>query len=135
MPSNNASTGNPTADKAAALGQDIADRAREAKDSMSDMASAASRKVDEGRATAADRLDSAASAVHERAGDLPGGERVKEFAHAVADRLSSTGDYMRSHDAKRMMADVETVVKNNPGLALLVAAAFGFLLGRAVTRD
>ena len=135
MPSNDPSTGNPTADKAAALGQDIADRAREAKDSMSDMASAASRKVDEGRATAADRLDTAASAVRDRAGDLPGGERVREFAHAAADRLSSTADYMRSHDATRMMADVETVVKNNPGPALLVAAAFGFLLGRAVTRD
>ena len=35
----------------------------------------------------------------------------------------------------RMMADVETLVKNNPGLALVIAAAFGFLLGRAVIRD
>jgi hypothetical protein len=26
-------------------------------------------------------------------------------------------------------------VKNNPGPALLVAAAFGFVLGRALTRD
>ena len=34
-----------------------------------------------------------------------------------------------------MVEDVETVVKNNPGPALLVAAAFGFLLGRAMARD
>jgi hypothetical protein len=34
-----------------------------------------------------------------------------------------------------MMADVETAVKNNPGPALLIAAAFGFLLGRALNRD
>jgi hypothetical protein len=27
------------------------------------------------------------------------------------------------------------VVKNHPGPALLVAAMFGFLLGRALTRD
>ena len=33
------------------------------------------------------------------------------------------------------MADVETVVKNNPGPALLVAAVCGFMLGRALTRD
>ena len=44
---------------------------------------------------------------------------MKEFASAAADRLSTTADYMRTHDAKRMMADVETVVKNNPGPALL----------------
>ena len=33
------------------------------------------------------------------------------------------------------MADVESLVKNNPGPALVVAAAFGFLLGRALSRD
>ena len=73
--------------------------------------------------------------VHERADDLPGGQTVKEFAHAAADRLSTTADYMRTHDAKRMMADVETVVKSNPGPALLVAAALGFVLSRALARD
>jgi len=30
-----------------------------------------------------------------------------------------------------MMEDVETVVKNNPGRSLLVAAVIGFLVGRA----
>ena len=36
---------------------------------------------------------------------------------------------------KRMMADVESFVKSNPGPALAVATAFGFLLGRALSRD
>ena len=124
MASRNTSTDNPIADKAAAFGQDLADRASEVKDSMSDMARTATKKVDESRSMAADRLEGAASTVYERAADLPGGQRVKEFA-----------DYMRTHDAKRMMADVETVVKNNPGPALLIAAAFGFIVGRALTRD
>jgi ElaB/YqjD/DUF883 family membrane-anchored ribosome-binding protein len=84
---------------------------------------------------AADRLEGVASAVQERVRELPGGQRVKELASAAADRLSTTADYMRTHDAKRMMADMETVVKNNPGPALLVAAVFGFVLGRALTRD
>ena len=103
------------------FGRDVADRAREA--------------TDEGRTVVAERLESAASTIEDRAADLPGGNRVKEFAQAAADRLGTTADYMRSHDAKRMMSDVETVVRNNPGPALLIAAALGFLVGRAVVRD
>lgn len=135
MASRNTPVDNPMAEKAAAFGKELADRASEAKDSMSDMARAATRKIDEGRSMAADRLESAASAVQERVGELPGAQRVKEYASAAADRLSTTADYVRTHDAKRMMADVETVVKNNPGPALLVAALFGFVLGRALIRD
>ena len=135
MASRNTSVNNPTADKAASFGNELADRATEAKDSLSDMARTATKKADEGRSMAAQQLENAASAVQERLGDLPGGQRVKELASAAADRLSTTADYMRSHDAKRMMADVESVVKNNPGPALLFAAAFGFVLGRALTRD
>jgi ElaB/YqjD/DUF883 family membrane-anchored ribosome-binding protein len=135
MTSRNTSTDNSIADKATSFGQELADRATGAKDSMSDMARSAAKKVDESRSMAADRLEGAASAVQERAADLPGGERVKELAYAAADRLSTTADYMRTHDTKRMMADVETAVKNNPGPALLIAAAFGFVLGRALARD
>ncbi len=91
--------------------------------------------VNEGRETAANSLGKAASTVHDQADQLPGGPKVKEFAHAAADRLSTTADYMRSHDATRMMADVESLVKNNPGPALVVAAAIGFVLGRALSRD
>lgn len=128
MPVKNTGLESPVPGEPAAFGQDMAERAAAAKD-------AAAEKLDAGRAAAANRLDDAASAVHERANDLPGGERVQDLAHAAADRLSTTADYMRSHDMNRMMADVETVVKNNPGPALLVAAAFGFVLGRALARD
>lgn len=121
--------------QAGTFGQEAADRAREAKDAMFDTARDATRRVDEGRTVAAERLEGVASTIEERADDLPGGQRVKEFAQAAADRLSTTADYMRSHDAKRMMADVETVVRNNPGPALLIAAALGFMLGRALVRD
>jgi hypothetical protein len=34
-----------------------------------------------------------------------------------------------------MMADVQRVVKNNPGIALLTAAALGFLIARTFSRD
>jgi ElaB/YqjD/DUF883 family membrane-anchored ribosome-binding protein len=109
--------------------------ARKAAASMSDAARDAAATIDESRSTAADGLDAAASALHDRAEDLPGGETVRSVARATADRLGSSAEYVRTHDAKRMMADVESFVKSNPGPALAVAAAFGFLLGRALSRD
>jgi hypothetical protein len=117
------------------FGQEAVDRAREAKDAMFDAARAATRSVDEGRTVAAERLEGVASTIEERADSLPGGHKVKEFAQVAADRLSTTADYMRSHDVRGMMTDVETVVRNNPGPALLVAAALGFMVGRALARD
>jgi ElaB/YqjD/DUF883 family membrane-anchored ribosome-binding protein len=121
-------------ERTAAFGQDVANRASEAGTAISEAARTATKKVDEGRSIAADRLEAAASSVHERAAELPGGEGVREFAHATADRLSTTADYIRDHDTKRMIEEVEVAVKNNPGPALLVAAAFGFVLGVALTR-
>ena len=128
MPNKTQSAGNPT-------GGDLSDRLQNATASMSDVASDTARAIDESRSTAADGLDTAASALHDRAEDLPGGDTVRNFARATADRLGTTADYVRSHDAKRMIGDVETLVKSNPGPALAVAVAFGFLLGRALSRD
>ena len=102
MASRNTPIDRSVADKTASFGKELAERANEAKDSLSDMARTATTKVVEGRSMAADRLDSVASAVQERVDELPGGQRVKEFASAAADRLSTTADYVRTHDAKRM---------------------------------
>ena len=67
--------------------------------------------------------------------DAPEGGTVRSFTRAAAQRLNAGADYVRSHDAKRVMADLRTVVTNNPGLALIVAAAGGFLVGRVLSRD
>src|SRR5262245_10292408 len=83
---------------------------------------------------AVDTLRAAKDAIEEGAEKIPGGQRVKEFTQAAADSLSTTADYVRSHDARRMVSDVEAVVRNNPGPALLIAAAVGFMLGRSVVR-
>jgi hypothetical protein len=87
------------------------------------------------RSTAADGLDTAANALEGSADDLPGGPTVRNFARATADRLSTTAEYVRTRDPKRMLADVETFVKSNPGPALVASAVFGFLLSRAMSRD
>lgn len=115
--------------------RDITEEVRTAATSMTDAVRNTAATMDQSRATAADGLDAAASALHGRADDLPGGETVRNVARATADRLGSGAEYVRTHDAKRMMADAESFVKSNPGPALAIAAAFGFLLGRALSRD
>ena len=103
--------------KAAEMGQRVAD------------------KIDEKRGAAASGLESAAGALRERADALPGGERVANAAHATANAVGVAADYVRETDVKAMMTDVQRLVKNNPGVALLTAAALGFLIARPFSRD
>jgi ElaB/YqjD/DUF883 family membrane-anchored ribosome-binding protein len=117
------------------VGEKISDTAGQVKQKVSDLSRTASDKIDEKRGAAAGGIEQVASALHERADSLPGGEKVASFAHSTADKLSSTADYVREHDLNRMIEDVETVVKNHPGRSLLVAAGIGFLVGRAFTSN
>ena len=136
MPNETTQGSNPTtADLSTKAARDITERARNAAASITEAAGDAAAAIDDSRSTAADGLDTAASALQDRAEDLPGGETVRNFARATADRLGRSADYVRSHDTKRMMTDVERLITNNPGPALAVAAAVGFLLGRALSRD
>lgn len=125
----------PVQDTASTVSEKISDTANQVKDKVSDLGRTAADKIDENRDAAASGLEKAASALHEKAESLPGGEKVTSLAHATADKLSSTAEYVREHDVKRMMGDVETLVKNNPGPSLLVAAVFGFLVARAFSNN
>ena len=128
-------SGESFSERGSAMADEISSRASEAKQKMSDMARNAASAIDEGRSKAAEGLDSAADTLKDKVRNLPGGERVSEFAHVAADRLGKAADYVRDNDVRRMMSDVESVVAKNPGPSLLIAAAFGFLIGRAITRD
>jgi ElaB/YqjD/DUF883 family membrane-anchored ribosome-binding protein len=101
----------------------------------SGMGTAAAEKLAETRSAAGGGLDSAASALHQNAERLSGGDAVKRAARTAADALSSTADYVRENDFKGMLADVKKIVKNNPGPALLTAAVLGFLVARTFSRD
>jgi len=57
------------------------------------------------------------------------------LAHAAADKLGATAEYVRAHDVGSMTADLERIVRRNPGPALLTAAVVGFLVGRAMSND
>ena len=113
----NADSSGMSKGKAAEMGQKVAD------------------KIDENRGAAASGLETAATALRERADTLPGGEKVANAAHATANAVGVAADYVRDNDLKAMVADVQTLVKNNPGPALLAAAALGFLLARTFSRD
>lgn len=113
------------------LGEKISDAAGQMKDKVSDIGRTAVTKIDENRDAAAGGLQKAATALHQNAGSLPGGEKVSGMAHAAAESLSTTATYVREHDVRKMMTDVEALVKNNPGPSLFAAAVIGFLAGRA----
>jgi ElaB/YqjD/DUF883 family membrane-anchored ribosome-binding protein len=135
MPNQTSSGGQTTADDMKSARPDVAQRARDAKESLTARGRNVAETLDDSRSMAADGLDTAASTLHDSVDNLPGGDSLRLVARATADRLSDSADYIRSHDAKRMMADIERFVKGNPGPALVVAAVFGFLLGRSLSRD
>jgi len=89
----------------------------------------------EARGSAAERLESAASALHSRADELPGGEAVRGAAHATADKMRRAADYIRENDASTMWAGAQRTVGKYPGWSLLSAAAFGFIVARLLSRD
>lgn len=82
-----------------------------------------------GRVATADSLDSAAAGLN------AGGDRVADLAHSTADSLRASAKYVRKHDSRDMVGDIESLVKAHPGKALLSAAVLGFLAGRALSRD
>ena len=118
-------------DTVSGLGDQVSNFASSAKDKASDLGRAATERIDDNRQTAAGGLAAAASALHENADVLPGGEKVANIAHSAADKLSGTADYVRERDVNGMMADLERLIKANPGPSLVAAAVLGFLVARA----
>ena len=91
--------------------------------------------IDDTRTTTAEQLDAVASAVRDSALRLPGGDRVTGVVDAGADGIAAGADYVRTHDGRRILEDVTGFVSSNPRLALALAVACGFALGRALSRD
>jgi ElaB/YqjD/DUF883 family membrane-anchored ribosome-binding protein len=121
----------PAVDMAPVTGEQTGSTASQAKGKISEMGRAVADQIDDKRENVAGGLEQAASKLHEKAEDLPGGEKVSGLAHSAAEKLSTTADYVRQHDVNRMMGDVQEMVKKNPGPALLMAAVLGFLVARA----
>ena len=114
---------------------DAFDPIEQTKSKLTEFGSAAVEKIDQNRGAAAAGLEGAAETLHQRADQLPGGEKVSSLAHSAADKLNATADYVRTNDLSGMMDDVEQLVKKNPGPALAIAAGLGFLVARAFSGD
>jgi ElaB/YqjD/DUF883 family membrane-anchored ribosome-binding protein len=110
------------------VGDKIADAASQVKQQINDFGRSAGETIDGTRTAAASGLESTAAALHQS------GDKMTGLANATADKLSGTAEYLRNHDIKSMMADVEEVVKKNPGFSLLAAGAIGFLVGQTLRR-
>lgn len=108
--------------------ESISDTAKTVKDKTQEFGRAAVNKIEENRVSAAGALQNAASSLHDNAAKLPNGP---DLAHSAAEKVDAVAGYLERHDTKQMMADVEAVVKKNPGPSLLIAGALGFLIGRA----
>ena len=111
-----------------AVSKKLSDTATQVNRKVSDLGSTAAHTIIENRDAAARGLEKAASPLHEKAESLPGGERVISV-------LRSTADYVRKHDVKQMIGDVDTLVKNNPGPSLLFAAVFGFMIAQTFSNN
>ena len=114
-----------------AIGEKISDATKQAGNKLADIGHEAETKFDQNRTAAASGLQDAAESLHRQADHLPGVDSVSEMAHGAADKLSATANYFRNHDLKRMMRDVEAVVKSNPGPSMLAAVVVGVVVGRA----
>jgi ElaB/YqjD/DUF883 family membrane-anchored ribosome-binding protein len=112
----------------------IMDSAERSSQRVSEMGRDAAEKLDNSRSAAARGIDSAASALRDAADSVPG-NAGKGFARATAERLNTTADYVRSNRMSDMADDVMRLIKDRPGLSLIVAAALGFVVGRALTRS
>ncbi len=80
------------------------------------------------------------AALDDSAGELQEGmDQLAETALSVAqeavDGLEAAAEYVRTTDGRQMLATLQTFIKNNPGVSLTVAAAFGFVVGRSIRRD
>ena len=108
--------------------ESISDTAKTVKDKTQEFGRAAVDKIEENRISAAGALHTAATSLHDNASKMP---NVPAMAHSAAEKVDAVAGYLQGHDTRQMMADVETVVKKNPGPSLLIAGALGFLIGRA----
>ena len=80
------------------------------------------------------------AALDDSGGELQEGmDQLAETALSVAqeavDGLEAAAEYVRTTDGRQMLATLQTFIKNNPGVSLTVAAAFGFVVGRSIRRD
>jgi hypothetical protein len=109
----------------------VAEMTSKVKDKAGQVADTVSERLGQQRESAAETLDRAASTMHEKADSVPGGARVANLTHSLADGMESTASYLRGHDFSDMGKDLMDVCRRYPTQSFLAALAVGFLIGRS----
>jgi ElaB/YqjD/DUF883 family membrane-anchored ribosome-binding protein len=114
---------------AAKMKKQAADTAEDVKNKAADVAEAAANTIQEQRERVTSALDQTAYAIQERR------EKLANVAQTAADKLQSTADYLRDHNANAMAEDVKDLIRRHPGPWLAAAAFAGFMLARLLQSD
>jgi hypothetical protein len=115
--------------------ENLAHKASEAvsnlRDKAGDAASAARDKAEDAMGAVGDRMTGWAGRLRESA---PHEGPLGTAATAVADRLESSGQYLKNKDFGDIASDITNLVRSHPIPALLIGVGFGFLVARATSR-
>jgi ElaB/YqjD/DUF883 family membrane-anchored ribosome-binding protein len=114
----------------AKMKEQAGEKAGQAREAVVDLGRKTVDSIDAQRGAAAVTLDQSASTLHQQT------DRIAGVAHATADTLQVTADYVRKRDLKSMAEDAQDLVRRYPGPALAVAVTIGFLVARGLrTQD
>lgn len=114
-------------DREKSLGTLAGETATEAKSALGEKLNTG---ADAGMNKAADGLGSAAEKMRTRAGDDEGVRATVE--EKTADAMDKTADFLKTHDSKELMTDLEEFVKAHPLQAAVGALAAGYVIGKIV---
>lgn len=110
----------------------VSDATSQIRHTAGDFGRSAADNINRNMKSAASALDSTASALR-RAPNTGG--KIGSIAHSTAGKLEAGAQYMRTHDPQDMVRGIESYTRRQPGVALGVAAAVGFLIGMSLQRD
>src|SRR5436190_6590640 len=116
------------------LGDKIVDVTSRVRERAGQMADKVAETVDRQRDNAVTGLNRAASTLHEKAEEIPGGATATQFTHTIADGMESVARYMREADFDDIKDNVLETCRKYPAQTLIGALAVGFLVGRAMRR-
>lgn len=90
----------------------------------------ASRQVRRGFERAGAKLDDGADRIKD--GIRHTSDGVRSAGKRVSNALGSSSEYLRTNGAKDVIADIEELVKEHPGKAMLAVAAIAYVMGRSM---
>lgn len=88
--------------------------------------------ISEGFARATESFDEAAEAVGDAFDDTK--ERIGRAGRRAARAASDSAEYFTKNGPRGVARDVQGVIREHPGVALMVCAAIGFFLGRSLRK-